>query len=174
MIARLMGWMLPGLTPALLVLTAASLGLAGLQTIRFHQKTTELAEFRASKINSDLSREQRYALNLVRARQTEQALSDRAASVQKENHAAVKILDRRVADLVERLRLERAPRPLALASSPDAPLAGLAARGTGAGLHWEDGQFLVGEAASAARTGLERDECRALYNAARQTLSQTP
>jgi len=156
------------------VLTAAATGVAGLQTVRFHQKTTELAEFRAAKINSDLAREQSYALNLLRAQQTEQALNDRATLVQKENHAAVKSLDRRVADLVERLRIERTPRPAALALRPDAPLAGAAASRTGAGLHWEDSQFLVGEAASAARIGLERDQCRALYDAARQTLSTTP
>lgn len=172
MIARLMGWLLPGLTPALLVLTAAALGVAGLQTIRFHQKTTELAEFRAIKINSDLAREQSYTLNLLRARQTEQTLNDRAALAQKENHVAVQSLDRRVADLAERLRLERAGRPDSLALHPAASPAGAAASRTGAGLYRDDAQFLVGLSASAARVGLERDECRTLYDAARVALSE--
>jgi hypothetical protein len=164
-----MGWILSRLSSPLAVLLLAAISLAGVQTIRFHQKTTELAEFRRSTVAASLAGEQEYASNQLRARQAEQALADQADTARKEKHDAIKNLDGRVADLLERLRRERADRPAAAAGQP-APPASSGAGCTGAGLYRPDVEFLVGFAASAARTGIERDACIIQYNQARQAL----
>lgn len=170
MIGRLLGWMTGGLTPALMVVTAAAVGLAGLQTVRLYKETTEFSQFREATIEANLAREKTYALNILKAQQTEHALNDQADIIRKDSHDAIKNLDGRVADLLGQLRRTRADRPVAQSGQP-AEASGSVASCTGAGLYRPDGEFLVGIAASAAQVGIERDECRALYNAARIALT---
>jgi hypothetical protein len=164
-------WIMARLAPFLGLALLVALTLAGVQTVRFHQKTTELAEFRATNIKVSLAREQEYTSNLLRARKSEQALINLADKAREDQRVAVKNLDVRVAGLLDSLRLARAARPAASPPGPGGAPASLEPGGTGAGLYFEDSQFLVGEAAAAQRIGLERDECRALYNAARQQVN---
>ena len=164
----MIAWVMARLAPLLGVALLAAISLAGLQTVRFHQKTTELAELRATNIKVSLAREQEYTSNLLSVRKSEQALITLADKAREDKRVAVQNLDVRVAGLLDSLRIARAPRPTASQASPGSALAGPATSGTGAGLYFEDGGFLVGEAAAAKRIGLERDECRSLYNAARQ------
>ena len=173
MIKRLLDWLFPSLTPILLALLAGAILLAGAQTVRFHQKTTQFEQFRRATADASLARAQEYTSSELRARLAEQALAEQADTIRKEKYDAIKNLDGRVADLLERLRIARAERPLAAPGQP-APAASTGAGCTGAGLYRPDGEFLVGFAAQASRIGLERDACIHQYNAARHTLSTTP
>jgi hypothetical protein len=104
------------------------------------------------------------------ARDTERELVDSANDIRKKADATEQSLRARADDLARKLQ-PRASRPSGSANSGAvAPAAGAAAGGTGAGLYREDGLFLAGEAASAARIAGERDECRRLYDEAREKL----
>lgn len=152
---------------------ALALACAGLQTVRLAQLETQFANHKTRVANIRAHQEEQHAIDQAAARITEQTLAAEADTTRKEKHEAVTTLERRVAALSERLRLERADRPAASGSEATPP-ASPGPGSTGAGLYRQDGIFLVGEAASAAQVGIERDACRKLYSQARDLLGSTP
>jgi hypothetical protein len=106
---------------------------------------------------------------LERRLEVEAALREQIDRTRQEKDREIR---RIVADhrrLVDSLR-ERPERPSG-ADVPDPAAAGSAAAWcTGARLHREDGEFLVGEAARAAELQAELRDCRARYEAARDAL----
>lgn len=164
--SSLIGAVMGKLTPILLSMLLAALALAGVQTVRLARSETAFANHRASVAAIRATMEEQHAIDMEAARTVETRLAAEADTTRKEKYEAVTTLDRRVAALLERLRLERTPRPAA-PEGAGLTVASTGPSGTGAGLHIEDGEFLVGEAAAAARIGFERDACIRLYNAAR-------
>jgi hypothetical protein len=172
MAARLITWLLARLTPVLLALLAGAILLAGVQTVRFHQKTTQFEQFRRSTADIDLAREQEYSSNLLRARQAQQKLTDAAEQTRRTYEANLRTLNNRHAAVAAGLR-NRPDRPTAQ-SLASAPAACTASCGTGAGLYRPDADVALWFAASAAKHAIERDACYLQYNHARQALSETP
>lgn len=148
---------------------AAALGLAGVQTVRLAGTQTEFAEHKAAAAILNGHREKQRAEDERTSRETEQLLVDEAAQARKEKNEAIQTGNARVAALNDRLRLERASRPVASGGQAAAPAAA-GASGTGAGLYLEDGLFLTGLAAEAWQVVLERDMCYRQYEGARQAL----
>lgn len=91
-------------------------------------------------------------------RKTEQTWQDAANQKVKAKDETILNINARLADALGRLS-DRPARPAAdiVPANPRT-----AASGTGAGLYREDGQFLAGEAAAAARIAAERDACYAV------------
>lgn len=103
----------------------------------------------------------------AKAREAERQLQLEADRKLKEKDREIAALARRSAALADSLR-DRPEARLAPADVPQA--AGAAAGCTGAGLARPDAAFLVGFAADAARLQLALDQCRAGYQAAKQSL----
>lgn len=101
------------------------------------------------------------------ARERERQLQLQADRKLKEKDREIAAIARRGAALADSLR-DRPEARLAPADVPQA--AGSAAGCTGAGLARPDAAFLVGFAADAARLQLALDQCRAGYQAARESL----
>lgn len=91
-------------------------------------------------------------------RRTEQTWQDAANQSLKDKDEAILNINARLADVTGRLS-DRPTRP-AVQLVPSGAVA--VASGTGAGLYRDDGIFLVGFAASAAKVAAERDQCYAL------------
>lgn len=169
----MIAWLTTRLSSILLVALLAAITLAGVQTVRLAHTETEFAQHRAATAAVNTARAQQYAADQKTARATEQTLREDADTSRKKSHEAILKLDSRVAGLAERLRNERAARPV---PSPGgaAPSASAAGGSTGAGLYSDDGTFLIRYAAAAALIGIERDACRSQYQAARQALDNPP
>lgn len=102
-----------------------------------------------------------------RARESERQLQLRADQKLKEKDREIAAVARRAAALADSLR----DRPEARLAPDDMPqVAGAAAGCTGAGLARGDAEFLVRLAQDAARLQLAYDQCRAGYQAAKDSL----
>ena len=126
-------------------LLAAVLAFAGIQTFRLDHAQTQAAVYQAHVASRDAERERTHAADQALARKTESDLDRIAQTTRKAADDAIRTSNLRI---------------------PANPAAG----STGAGLYREDGVFLAGEAAAAARIGAERDQCARLYTQARDTL----
>jgi hypothetical protein len=171
-IKRLLDWLFPSLTPILLALLAGAVLLAGVQTVRFHQKTTQFEQFRRSTVAASLASEQEYASNLLRAQQRQSWLTAQAETTRQTHETTLRILNNRHAAVAAGLR-NRPERPTAQSLAAD-PAACPTSSGTGAGLYRPDAEVALWFAASAARHAAERDTCYQSYENARQSLSATP
>ena len=169
-ITSAIAWLTTRLSSLLLIALLAALSLAGMQTIRLANTNTAYANHRAATERVNAKRAQDYAEDMNWARDRESWMADQADLTRKKSYEAITTLDDRVAALVERLRNERAARPVP-GSGGAAPIASAAAGSTGAGLYADDGAFLIRFAAAAALTGIERDACRSQYQDARQALA---
>lgn len=167
----LVGAIMGKLTPILLSMLLAALALAGVQTVRLAQAETALANHKTSTANIRATMEAQHAIDQEAARIVGERLAREADTTRKEKYEAVTTLNRRVAALSERLRIERTHRP-AEEKGEGSTTASPGSSGTGAGLYREDGLFLIGEAAAAAIIGFERDACIKQYNAARDAAAE--
>jgi hypothetical protein len=157
------------LTAIELVVIALLLAGFGLQTVRLSAAKTEFAQLETSIARERQAGAEQRERDERDARTTEQGLFQAASDNRKEANEKQRALAARVADLRSQLR-NRPERPAP--GSEVAPAACPGSCGTGAGLYREDSTFLVGEAASAAQVGVERDQCRSQYSAAREALSK--
>lgn len=106
----------------------------------------------------------RSAENEQRGRDTQEKLQNEADKDRAANAQTLAALDRRVRDLSDELS-KRPQRPAS--TDRGAPAAGAGTdRGTGLGLYREDALFLIGEAATAKRIKLQRDQCYIQYERA--------
>ena len=129
-------------------------GAAGV-TAEWHRERVEIARATLKSIERRLEIETALRATIDRQRQEHAREKDRIAAAH-----------RRLVDSL-RERPARADHP----DVPGDPAAGSAAAWcTGARLHREDGEFLVGEAARAAELQAELRACRARYEAARDAL----
>jgi hypothetical protein len=152
-----------------LVMVGLLLAALGVQTVRLASAKTDFAQLETSIAQERQANADQRAKDERTARATEQQLADAAATERKAAHEKERVLASRVADLRDQLR-NRPERPSA--GSPVAPAASTPAGNTGAGLYREDGEFLTGEAATAAQVAIERDACYVDYNAAREALKR--
>lgn len=175
MLSSLLTWILRNPLAAGAVAAVVGLLLAlGVQTVRVagHQATIAkyeglLHEGREVIQRERADREKQRADDERHARAVEGQLRDTAAAITKESDETKRTLAARADALARELR-NRPERPAA--GSATAAAAAPAAGATGAGLYRPDAEFLAGEAAAAARIAVERDECRAQYDAAREAL----
>jgi hypothetical protein len=157
------------LTAIEIVVIVLLMATVGLQTVRLSAAKTEFAQLETSIAKERQANADQRAKDEQIARTTEQQLANAAATERKAAHEKERVLASRVADLRDQLR-NRPERPSA--GSPVAPAASTPAGNTGAGLYREDGEFLTGEAATAAQVAIERDACYVDYNAAREALKR--
>ena len=100
------------------------------------------------------------------ARKAEQQLQDNANTFQTERQNEISALRRKHDALIDSLR-QRTPRnPGRVPNTPSVAEGG--SQCTGAELHREDGEFLVGEAARADALRVELEACYRQYDAARE------
>lgn len=149
---------------------ALALAFAGMQTVRLAGAKTEFAQYRTEVAENNTRAALQRAESERKHRATENNLNAAADKIRKERHEAVQTLNSRVTSLLGQLR-NRPNRP-SPASNPGAATPSPGPSGTGASLHREDAEFLVGEAAAAVKLGVERDSCIATYNTARDELAK--
>lgn len=153
----------PLVTIATAVLVSASMFGWGYLVGNGHgaAKVQQRWDHQMAKTAEEMARQQ------SQAREREHQLQLRADQKLKEKDREIAAVSRRAAALADSLR-DRPEARLAPTELPQA--AGAAAGCTGAGLARPDAEFLVGFAADAARLQLALDQCRAGYQAARDSL----
>ena len=164
----MIAWILARLAPLLGILLVAAISLAGVQTVRVHQKTTELAQLRATNIEVSLAREQEYTSNLLRARKSEQELADQAVKTRKIHDDKIKTVNARLAAALVSLR--NRPEQRLASDGPAATDSSTAAGATGSQLSGPDARFLIGEASRADRLRSALEQCYADYESVRARL----
>ena len=108
---------------------------------------------------------EQHARDLEAARAKEQELQEQADRVRKEKDEQIRNSEARATALANSLR-DRTERPTQGSGAAKGAQAGQAAAGcTGAGLHRQDGSFLVGEAARANQIRAALQECYARVEA---------
>jgi TolA-binding protein len=156
---------------------AALAGVIGWQQLRIAHLKLDVADEKVQVSQRDTQISQMIAQHAQQreqdqkqARAAEQSLRDSANEIRKQSDEQVASALARADDLARQLR-SRPSRPAGSSNGSAVAAAGAAAAGaTGAQLYLQDGQFLAGEAARAERVLIERDECRRLYDEAREKL----
>jgi hypothetical protein len=157
---------------------AAALGAILIATNAFWYARVSAVQVRLSEQAAAYEAERAVAATALAAahqaaRETEHRLGEAIAHTRKAHHANVAAIERRHAAVVDGLR-ERPDRPpgeLSLATPP-ACASGDGGWATGARLYRADGEFLVGEAAAAARLQSSLQSCVSAYEAARTLIGE--